>query len=149
IRVDHDPNAVRAAESVVPMQAETQTAMLTPAPAVHELIDTQAHETSHPQLALAQPKSHAGTNPAAAQPEPQWLTTPDEVAGAIAACPRGAGEFTSTLTFEVRDDGSVKGGRFTTPLFPEARTCVDNVLYTRTKFATPGPVTVPVHIVAR
>ncbi|HEY1954204.1 MAG TPA: hypothetical protein VGH28_01290 [Polyangiaceae bacterium] len=152
IRVDHEPSSVRPAESLTPSQAEVQTALLSPSPIVHETTDT-AHEPLRPQLALTQPKSHAGTNATTVSPEPQWLTTPDEMAAALSECGRDAlaphETFSTSLALTVRDDGTIDRGRFTPPLLPEARDCADSVIYRRTKLATPGAVTVPVRIVAR
>ncbi len=152
IRVDHAASAVRPAESVTPPRAEAETAFLVPQPA-HEAADTTdtTHESHEQPLALA--SRHAATSPAAVVSDPTWLSTPDEIAAALAQCGREAvvpgTTFSTSLTLNVRDDGTVQGGRFSPPLLPEARDCADDVIYKRTKLAVPGPVTVPIRIMPR
>ena len=153
IRVDHAASAVRPAESVTSPRAEAETAFLVPTRA-HEAADTTTdatHESHAQPLALA--SRHAARSPAAAAPDPTWLSTPDEIAAALAQCGREAvapgTTFSTSLTLNVRDDGTVQGGRFSPPLLPEARDCADDVIYKRTKLDVPGPVTVPIRIMPR
>lgn len=156
IRVDHGPSAVRPAESVTPARhSEAEMASLAPT-LVHEAADNAnesatTHEPHAPTLSLT-PKAHAASN-AVVVSEPTWLTTPDEMADALAQCGKDAlapqTTFSTTLTLRVRDDGTVQSGRFAPPLLPEARDCADNVIYKRTKLGTGGSLRVPVRILAR
>ncbi|HEY2365701.1 MAG TPA: hypothetical protein VGH87_04910, partial [Polyangiaceae bacterium] len=60
--------------------------------------------------------------------------------------------FSTTLTMQYNDDGSIKSALFTPPFLPgandvAARDCVANVIYKRTKLANAsGTVSVPVEI---
>ncbi len=145
MHVDHAASAVRPAERVTPApRADQETAFVAPLPvqitatsSPHVTTSTQAQRPQQPTIVVPAP------------PAPAMLTTPDEIANAIAACGKDAvapqTTFSTTLSLQVGDDGNVKNGRFNPPLLPEARDCADNVIYKRTKLA-PGTLTVPIDI---
>jgi hypothetical protein len=150
MRVDHEASAVRRAERVTPApRADQETAFIAP------LSNNGAVQTLAPFEIVAEPRtpSHVlkpqSTNilPTA----PVYLTTTDELASALVACGKDSvvpqSIFSTTLTLQLGDDGSMKTATFTPPFVPGARDCAANVIWKRTKLANAtGTVTVPVEI---
>jgi len=128
--------------------SDQETAFVAP-PTIQIGESQSSHPTTQVQSQHAQPQIAVVQTP----PAPTFLTTPAEIADAIATCGKGAVEgtlFSTTLSIEVSDDGKVQRALFTPPLLPgahndEARDCAANVIYKRTRL-TPGTMTVPIQI---
>lgn len=145
VHVDHSPSAVRPAERVTPApRADQETAFVAPPPVQITSSPSSPHVVTSQTQKPQQPTSVVPTPPA-----PAMLTTPDEIASAIAACGKDAvapqTSFSTTLSLQVGDDGTVQNARFTPPLLPEARDCAANVIYKRTKLSA-GTLNVPIEI---
>jgi hypothetical protein len=146
MRVDHEASSVRRAERVTPAPRADQETAFVPSPAVQTLepfeIVAEPRTPSHvlkPQTTNILPTA------------PVYLTTTDELASALVACGKDTiipqSVFSTTLTIQLGDDGSMKTATFTPAFLPEARDCAANVIWKRTKLAnTTGTVTVPVEI---
>lgn len=156
VRVDHAASAVRPAERVTPApRADQETAFVPPA-TINQGVQTLqpfdiVGQPQHTQTLKAPPTSLGNVAPTV------YLTTPDEVAAAIAACGKDqvtAGmTFSTNLTLTLKDDGTpTETAYFNPPFMPgatgeSARDCATNVIHRRTKLANAtGTVTVPVEI---
>ena len=145
-----DTRTLDRAERVTPApRADQETAFIAP------LTNNGSVQTLAPFEIVAEPRtpSHVlrpqSTNilPTA----PVYLTTTDELASALVACGKDSvvpqSIFSTTLTLQLGDDGSMKTATFTPPFVPEARDCAANVIWKRTKLANAtGTITVPVEI---
>jgi hypothetical protein len=156
VRVDHAASAVRPAERVTPApRADQETAFVPPA-TINQGVQTLApfdivsSGPQHAQSLKAPPTTLGNVAP------PVYLTTPDEIAAAIAACGKdqvAAGNtFSTNLSLDLKDDGTPSMAHFNPPFMPgstgdSARNCATNVIYKRTKLASAtGTITVPIEI---
>ncbi len=145
MRVDHTPSAVRPAERVTPApRADQETSFVAPPPvqlasndtssSSQHVVTTQSQKSSQQQITLVAP------------PPAAYLTSPTEIANAIAQCGKDpVAPFATSLLLQVDDSGTVQIARFDPPLFPEARDCAANVIYRRSKLSA-GTFTVPIDI---
>jgi hypothetical protein len=154
MRVDHTASSVRLAERVtLAPRADQETAFVAP-------LTNNGVQTLEPFEIVSQPPATRTQRPQQSamnttQPAPVYLTTSDEVSAAIVACGKPAldqgNTFTTTLSLQVADDGTVQSARFTPPFPPgahdSARDCATNVIYRRAKLANAtSTVVVPIEI---
>ena len=158
VRVDHTASAVRPAERVTPAPlAGQETAFVPPAQVQTQTlqpIDIVSSGGGQPQRTQQVLKPQTPSLSTVAPPI--YLTTSDDVAAAIAACGkadvRAGNTFTTNLSLQLKDDGTVANAQFTPPFVPgptedSARACATDVIYKRVKLANAtGAVTVPIEI---
>ncbi len=154
VRVDHEPSSVRPAERVTPAPRADQETAFVPPPNLNQVqtlqpfdIVGQPHVTNSTQHAVP----FLGTSNA--PQAPTSLTTSDEISAAIAACGKDdvvGSTFSTNLSLQLKDDGTVAMAYFNPPFLPgareSARDCATNVIYRRTKLGATGTVTVPIEI---
>jgi hypothetical protein len=153
VRVDHAPSAVRPAERVTPAPRADQETAFVPPPNVNDGV-----QTLQPFDIVGQPRTASNSTQRAvtsvAPQAPASLTTSDEIAAAIAACGKDdvvGSTFSTNLSLQLKDDGTVAMAYFNPPFLPgaheTARDCATNVIYKQVKLANAtSTVTVPIEI---
>jgi hypothetical protein len=150
VRVDHEASSVRPAERVTPAPRADQETAFVPPPNLNQV------QTLQPFDIVGQPHVTNSTQHTVASNAPQAptsLTTSDEISAAIAACGKDevvGSTFSTNLSLQLKDDGTVAMAYFNPPFLPgareSARDCATNVIYRRTKLGATGTVTVPIEI---
>ena len=120
VRVDHTASAVRPAERVTPApRADQETAFVPPAQVQTQTL--QPFDVIGQQAHTQVLKPQTSTLNTTVSP-PVYLTTADEVSAAIVACGkddvRAGNTFTTNLSLQLKDDGTVAMANFTPPFVP-------------------------------
>lgn len=153
VRVDHAPSAVRPAERVTPAPRADQETAFVPPPNL-----TQGVQTLQPFDIVGQPRTATNsTQRTVTSLAPQVLaslTTSDQISAAIAACGKDdvvGSTFSTNLSLQLKDDGTVAMAYFNPPFLPgaheTARDCATNVIYKQVKLANAtSTLIVPIEI---